>query len=441
MSTRWRRQVRDVAVVAALCVSGLVVTVGILRGQGLSFPAWVPVLGEQRFELKAEFDTAQAVTPGQGQTVDLAGVKVGDVTDVSLNQGTAVVTMEIDESDAPQIRSDATLMLRPRTALQDMTIEVDPGRSSEPVGDGDTIPVSRTEPQVNADQILASLDGDTRSYLQLLLQAGGQGLDHRGKKLSSTLRRFEPLTRDVARIGRALAQRRRNIRDAITSFRLVSEALASSDTDLAGFVDSSSAVLRSFADQQDAIRGSLEKLPSTLRRSRAALAAGDRFARELGPASRELTPAARALGPALRDVRRLAEETTKPIREQIRPFARAAQKPVRHLRQAAAPLAQTADGAGGTFSELNVLANAAAYNPPGSAEEGYLFWLAWLNHNANAVFFSQDAMGPMARGVVILGCGTAGLAEGVAAARPFLRTLQQITNVPTSDDPRVCPSL
>ena len=39
------------------------------------------------------------------------------------------------------------------------------------------------------------------------------------------------------------------------------------------------------------------------------------------------------------------------------------------------------------------------------------------------------------------GCGTAGLAEGVAVPRPYLRTLQQLTNVPKSSDPRVCPPL
>ena len=67
----------------------------------------------------------------------------------------------------------------------------------------------------------------------------------------------------------------------------------------------------------------------------------------------------------------------------------------------------------------------------------------WIvdQYNTNALFFSQDAMGPMLRTVVMFGCQTAGLAEGVAAPRPFLRTLQQMTNVPSSSDPRVCPPL
>ena len=41
----------------------------ILSNQRFYLPAWVPVLGQDFFEIKAEFPTAKAVTPGQGQTV------------------------------------------------------------------------------------------------------------------------------------------------------------------------------------------------------------------------------------------------------------------------------------------------------------------------------------------------------------------------------------
>ena len=52
-------------------------------------------MGTDFFEVKAEFSTAQAVTPGQGQTVDIAGVPVGEIKKVDLEDGRAVVTMSI----------------------------------------------------------------------------------------------------------------------------------------------------------------------------------------------------------------------------------------------------------------------------------------------------------------------------------------------------------
>ncbi len=72
----------------------------ILANQATALPSWVPLLGEERFELKAEFTSAQAVTPGQGQAVDIAGIQVGDITGVELEDGHAVVTMEVDNEYA-----------------------------------------------------------------------------------------------------------------------------------------------------------------------------------------------------------------------------------------------------------------------------------------------------------------------------------------------------
>ena len=328
-----REHLRDFIAIAGLLVVGLATMLAIFSQQGATLPSWVPGLGADRFELRGEFSTAQAVIAGQGQTVNIAGVDVGDVTDVSLEEGTAVVTMAVDNDYAPLIHEDATMLMRPRTGLQDMTISLDPGTEGEPVEEGTTIPVSQTEPNVQPDEILETLDGDTRAYLQLLLQAAGEGLGGRGEEFSAGLRRFAPLARDLKRIGGALAERRENISRSITNFKLVSEALANSR--IAEFVDSSAASLGAFANQEAAIRESLQELPGTLRTTRSALSESAVFANVLGPASRDLIPSARALGPALRQVRPFLDQTTAPIRDQLRPFSGAAQRPVRHLKQAA----------------------------------------------------------------------------------------------------------
>ena len=54
--------------------------------------------GQDFYELNAEFTTAQAVTPGQGQAIDIAGIQVGKVGAVSLEDGVAVVRMDIEPS-------------------------------------------------------------------------------------------------------------------------------------------------------------------------------------------------------------------------------------------------------------------------------------------------------------------------------------------------------
>ena len=140
------------------------------------------------------------------------------------------------------------------------------------------------------------------------------------------------------------------------------------------------------------------------------------------------------LGPALRESRPLFRKTVGPIHHQIRPFTRVLQKPLKHAKQASKPLAKATTGLTKSFRELNLFFNAPAYNPPGAAQEGYLFWLAWLNHDTNALFFTQDAGGPLRHGLVLLSCATSVGADAVALFNADLRTLSQLSGVPSTDE-------
>ena len=191
------KNMREFIAVIVMVLLALVVGGYILAHQRFYLPAWVPVLGTDFFELKAQFSTAQAVQPGQGQTAEIAGVPVGEIKRVELVDGRAVVTMGIRAKYRDMIKRDATMLLRPKTGLKDMVIEVDPGTPGAPkVPENHTIPVSQTRPDVNLDEILANLDRDTRDYLRLLVAGGGEALKDNGPAFRNAFRRFEPLGRD-----------------------------------------------------------------------------------------------------------------------------------------------------------------------------------------------------------------------------------------------------
>src|SRR6059058_4323365 len=109
-----------------------------------------PLIQEAPMKIKADFTTAQAVIPGQGQTVRVAGVKIGDIGGTKLKDGRAIVTMEIDPKYEHLLHQDATALLRPKTGLKDMFIEVEPGSDKSPLMQGGgTIPIQNTAPDVN----------------------------------------------------------------------------------------------------------------------------------------------------------------------------------------------------------------------------------------------------------------------------------------------------
>jgi phospholipid/cholesterol/gamma-HCH transport system substrate-binding protein len=435
MSHAIRKSWRDFAAIVGLAVIALVVGGIILAHQRFYLPSWFPLLGSDFVELKAEMTTAQSVTPGQGQVVTIAGVPVGEITNVSLHDGRALVTMNIRHRYF-KIYHDASALLRPKTGLNDMLIELTPGNpGTGKVGPGSTIPLAQTLPNVNFDEVLAALDGDTRDYLQLLIGGAGQGLAGQGKQLSADLRRFDPTARDLLRISHQLSHRHDNIARAIHNFRLLSEALGSKDRQLSGLVDSSNAVFQDFARQDAALRDSLSLLPPTLRTTNTALAKADRLAVNLGPALRELRPAARALGPTLRRVRPFLHDTTPVVANQLRPFARDALPTVAELRPAAAGLVKVIPNLTKTFGVVNYLLNELAFNPA-APDNSFLFWLSWANHLGASVFSTQDAHGPVRRGLFLISCSALSLLNQITQGNPQLGTLIQLTNLPQ----QACPS-
>jgi phospholipid/cholesterol/gamma-HCH transport system substrate-binding protein len=395
--------------VVAVATSGY-----ILNHERLRFP----LIQKKAFTIKAELANAQAVTPGQGQTVRVAGVEVGQIGKVALEDGRAVVDLQLEPQYQGLVRENATALLRTKTGLKDMFIEIDPG-DGKPVPSGGHIRLSNTAPDINADETLAGLDSDTRDYLQLLISGAGKGLKGRGDDLRATFASFGPLHRDLARVSTAVARRRANLRGLVHSYGLLVHQLAGKDHDLTRLVRQSNAVLSAFASEDQNVSSSVAKLPGTLRQSQSTLQKVDRLGHVLGPSLESLRPAFRQLDSTNHAVLPLVREGAPILRKQVRPFARASQPFTRDLGRGARDLAKAEPDLTRSLHELNRFFNIGAYNPGGAEaltgelsrdrarNEGYLYWLAWVAQNTVSMFNVQDANGPFRRAALGgLNCGT-----------------------------------
>jgi phospholipid/cholesterol/gamma-HCH transport system substrate-binding protein len=447
------RQIKKQAPVFVAILFLFVIALGIggyiLSNQRFYLPAWVPFVGTDFYTVKAELPTAQAVVPGQGQTVNVAGVKIGEVGTVNLEDGKAVVDLQIKEQYKPVYR-DATILLRPKTGLKDMYLALDPGnRRAGELPEGGRVRVANTLPDVNSDEFLAQLDTDTRAYLQILLNAGGTTFDDKvtgadkryqqtaAQDLREVFKRFEPTSRDGEKITRLLIARRQNIRHVIHNFQEFSTALATRDKQLAALVDSANANFETFASEEASLREALRLFPGALDQTEQTLRKTSSLAAELGPALERLRPFARNLAPALRKTRPFFDETTPIIRDQIRPFARDVQPTVRDLRTATNDLAVVTPRLARSFGVLNRFFNELAYDPPGSARP-FLFWAAWGAHAGATMFDLQDPHGPLRRGMVLVSCNGYDVLEQVIQGNPELGLLTRLLNLPPEQE--ACPN-
>ncbi len=415
-------------VVIAAAVGGY-----ILAHENLKLPGWVPVLGREYFTLKAEFQTAQAVTPGQGQAVTIAGAKIGEIESVDLRGGVATVNMKVTPKYA-RLYKNATLLLRPKTQLQDITIEVNPGTpEAGKLRSGEVIPLAQTAPNVNFDEFLAGLDAETRSYLQELLAGAAGGLSNNSRALSATLKRFSPTARATERIAEQLEVRHANVARSIHNFRLLMEALGGKDKELAQLIDASNRVFATFAKEEANLQTTLHLLPGALHKTSEGLGKLATAANVLGPTLKQLHPFAAAVKPANEATQKLANQTTSVIRDEVRPFARKILPTVRRLGPTTKAASEAFPGLATSFSVLNEFFNELAYNP-GPGRGGFLFFLDWGNHDLNSVVSSADAHGALGRSLVYFNCEVLPLLVHVAEVNKTVQLLISLLRPPSGPE-------
>ena len=427
MKTAIRKHLSDFLAVIALFVLSLGVAAYILSNERLRFP----LVQEKSFPIKLELPNAQAVTPGQGQTVRVAGVEVGLIGKVELEDGVAVVNLAIEPKYKKLIRKDATVLLRAKTGVKDMFVDVDPG-DGPPMEENGRIQVSNTIEDIDPDEVFSALDHDTRDYLKLLISGAGKGLKGRGSDLQETFARLGPLHRDLERVSTAVARRRANLRRLIHNYGLLVAEVGRNDRDVTRLVRASQDVFSAFASQDENISEAVRRLPGALSTTATTLGKVDTLADVMRPSLESLRPAFRKLDDANEASIPLLREGTPILRDQVRPFARAAQPFTRDFGRGAKGLNAGAPALIKTFHGLNRLFNIGAFNSGGAEglsgdlsrdrarDEGYLYWLAWTVQNTVSMFSTSDANGPFRRFTIAgVSCSVlAGIAGGITHQLP-----------------------
>jgi phospholipid/cholesterol/gamma-HCH transport system substrate-binding protein len=97
-----------------------------------------------------------------GASVELAGVPVGEVSEINLNDPKARVTLKIRNDF--KLRDDDTLAIRTKGIIGDRYVKISRGGSDEHVAQGGTISVADTESVIDIEDVISkvvhSLSGD-----------------------------------------------------------------------------------------------------------------------------------------------------------------------------------------------------------------------------------------------------------------------------------------
>jgi phospholipid/cholesterol/gamma-HCH transport system substrate-binding protein len=359
---------------------------------------------QDRYHVKAEFETSNGLTPGLAQPVNVAGVRVGQITDAELRDGRSIVTLEIDPGKLPHVYANARADLVPNTPLKDMQVELTPGRPPAKVlGKDDMIPLSRTAPTPDSDELTAALDGDSRLFFQTLVGGIDRGVAGRGEDLRQLFKTLGPTAEQARRVGDALAARRHEMKRLVHNLSILAAAAGSKDKQLAQVVANANTTIQALASQETALRGAVHRLPGTLSAARTSLGNAAEFGRELTPTLQALMPTAHRLKSTLQTADPFISESAQQIRTQVRPLVHDFNPLVSGRGHIARQFHALTPVLGTIYQVLEYIGNEVAYNPPGS-NEGFLFWTGWFAHNSASMLSVQDAHGAAWRGLNIISC-------------------------------------
>lgn len=294
---------------------GLLMILLIVFALFLSFTKRIPFT-DRGYEVKGVFANAQNLA--KKSPVRIAGVEVGEVTDVQPMAGdnAAIVTMTISDEGRP-IHDDASLQIRPRLFLEgNYFVDVRPGSPSAPeLADNGEIPIQQTAGSVQLDQVLSTLQSDVRGNLQLLLSELGDGLQRYGG--ADGLREFNrtgaPAYKNTALVNVALlGTQEGDLSGVVRNFDRVAVALNRNQSQLQDLVTNLRIVTGSFAAQDNALASSIHQLPGVLTAARpvfdnlnASFPAVRAFAREALPGVRSTEGTIDVALPFIRQLRAL----------------------------------------------------------------------------------------------------------------------------------------
>jgi virulence factor Mce-like protein len=287
-------------------VTAAIVTIVVLSAATfLAFTKDVPFVGD-KYKIDAIVPTANSMRAGS--FVRIAGVNVGKVTKVEPvapgedGRGLARITMELDEAARP-IHKDAKLKIRPRIFFEgNFFVDLQPGSPSMPeMRNGDTMPVQNASTPVQFDQVLTSLQSDTRRDLKTLVNELGTALRGGGAQaVNRTIPYWEPAYRNSAIVNDAtLGQVEHDLSGYIRGAGRTAEALDRNAEQLKDLITDFRVTAGALAERDGELSRGIAALPRTLRAGQPALAELDRALPPVRRLVADLRPGVRSSGPAI----------------------------------------------------------------------------------------------------------------------------------------------
>ncbi|HVV08323.1 MlaD family protein [Amycolatopsis sp.] len=343
---------RNVVVLAALIVVAALVGGTILANQRVTWP-W-----DDRFTFSATFEDSPGVSPGHGQEVRIAGVKVGEIDKADVDDdGHARLQLSIDAKYP--VYQNATVVLRPKSPLNEMYIALSPGGPPAPrLSSGGVLPVGQSQRPIQIDEALGHLDENTRQALASLLQESDVALAAAPQNLPGGLRMTDEVARRLQPVVQSLQTRRDTLQRLVTALSQISTAVGGDGDRLGRLAGDLNTTLQALGAHNGDLKAVLDQLPDFTSQLKSATDAVQALSGQLDPALDNLRNAAGTLPGALNKLSNTVDTLGTTVDKGL-PVVQKAEPVVQDLRPFASDLDATLPDLKAVAGQLDGVTNAA----------------------------------------------------------------------------------
>ncbi|HEY4007193.1 MAG TPA: MlaD family protein [Pseudonocardia sp.] len=235
---------------------------------------------------------------------------IGRVTQIDFDNGTAIVTMQIEQGGSYQVFKDASAFIGDQSAVGAKFVNISPGNPRSGPLPNDTIPITQTRDSRDLYQVLNIFDPKTRTGTQSFLRQFGGGLAGHAEGFQEFVHNAPDTLNGLGTLSAALASKQSDLPGLLNAADQLSSRFRGREAEIASLIDQTAATFDAISvDGAKPLSAILQKAPDTLTQLKTATDSLNAPLADTQAAMTSLQPGALGLGTATPDLRGVFRES------------------------------------------------------------------------------------------------------------------------------------